>query len=419
MDAAAGQRYDERVQRLRFLTAGESHGPMLTGILDGVPAGVILDREELARQMKRRRHGYGRSPRQLLETDDVQIVGGVRFGETTGAPVAMLLPNAEAARWQETLSVWPTTTTVDRKTVPRPGHADLAGLIKYDRDDVRDILERASARETAMRVALSTVARAMLRACGITVGSDVVGIGEVEVEVEGTGDIDDVVDLAQATDRADASPVRCLDDDVAARMIARIDAAKKAGETLGGRFVVRAHGVPPGLGSHTQWDRRLSTRLVAALSSIHAIKAVAVGDGAAIGRVPGPLAHDTFVVDENAPGERHARRQSNRAGGIEGGMSNGEPIRVVCTMKPFSTVPRGLASFDIDTGAADRGLVERSDVCAVPAAAIVGEAMLCLALADVLLADLGGDSLRELVGHVEVRRAAARARVTSSSSSAP
>lgn len=388
------------MQRLRFLTAGESHGLMLTGILDGVPAGIPLDRDAIARQLARRRHGHGRSPRQQLERDELEIVGGVRFGETTGAPVAMLMRNAEAARWAETLAVWPTSTEVARKTVPRPGHADLPGLIKYGRDDVRDILERASARETAMRVALSTVARALLSACGIEVGSDVVGIGDVEHD----GAIDDVADLASATDRADASPVRCLDDDLTARMVARIDAAKKAGETLGGRFVVRAHGVPPGLGSHTQWDRRLSTRLVAALSSIQAIKAVATGDGDSIGRVPGRSAHDAFVVDDAG-----ARRGSNRAGGLEGGMSNGEPIRLVCTMKPFSTVPGGLPSFDLDSGAADRGLVERSDVCAVPAAAIVGEAMLCLALADALLTDLGGDHLDEVKAHVEQRRAAARA----------
>lgn len=376
---------------------------MLTGILDGVPAGIPLDREELARQLARRRHGYGRSPRQLLEQDDLDIVGGVRFGKTTGAPVAMLLRNAEAARWAETLAVWPaSTSSVDRKTVPRPGHADLPGLIKYGLHDVRDVLERASARETAMRVALSTVARALLSSCGITVGSDVIGIGGVVVD----GPLDDVVDVAAACARADASPVRCLDDDAGARMVARIDAAKQAGETLGGRFVVRASGVPVGLGSHTQWDRRLSTRLVAALSSIQAIKAVAVGDGDDLGDVPGRAAHDAFVVDDAG-----VRRASNRAGGIEGGMSNGEHLRLVCTMKPFSTVPGGLPSFDLDTGVADRGLVERSDVCAVPAAAVVAEAMLCLALADALLTDLGGDSLAEVQAHCEARRALGRGRV--------
>lgn len=378
---------------------------MLTGILDGMPAGVPLDRDEITRQLARRRHGHGRSPRQQLEQDPLEIVGGVRFGRTTGAPIAMLLRNAEAARWQEVLAVWPPSSDappVDKKTVPRPGHADLAGLIKYDLDDVRDILERASARETAMRVALSTVARALLSSCGITVGSDVVGIGDID---DG-GPFGDVDDLTASTARADASPVRCLDDALAARAVARIDAAKKAGETLGGRFVVRTAGVPVGLGSHTQWDRRLSTRLTAALSSIQAIKSVAVGDGDGIGAIPGRAAHDAFIVDDDGP-----RRTSNRAGGIEGGMSNGEPIRLVCSMKPFSTVPGGLPSFDLDSGAADRGLVERSDVCAVPAAAIVGEAMVCLALADVLLSDLGGDSLDEVRTHVAQRRAMAGARL--------
>jgi chorismate synthase len=385
------------VTRLRFLTAGESHGPMLTGILDGVPAGIVLDRDELAHQLRRRRQGHGRSPRQQLEQDHVEIVGGVRYGRTTGAPVAMLLKNAEAARWANVLSVWPVDEPAARRTVPRPGHADLAGLSKYDLDDVRDILERASARETAMRVALSTVARALLQQCGIEVGSDVVGIGDVDCDVQ------HVDDVRAATARADTSPVRCLDDDAAARMVAAIDAARPQGQTLGGRFVVRVDGVPVGLGSHTQWDRRLSTQLSAALASIHAVKSVSVGDGEQLARTPGRQAHDTFVVDEHGP-----HRTSNRAGGLEGGMTTGEQLRLIAAIKPFSTVPGGLASFDLDTGAADTGLVERSDVCAVPAAAVVGEAMVCLALADALLDALGGDSLTQVQAHVAERRARAQ-----------
>ncbi len=390
------------MSRLRFLTAGESHGPMLTGILDGVPAGLHLDKAAIEHQLRRRRQGHGRSPRQQLEQDHVEIVGGVRYGMTTGAPVAMLLKNAEAARWAEVLSVWPTDNPAARRTVPRPGHADLAGLQKYDLDDVRDILERASARETAMRVALSTVARQLLQACGIEVGSDVIGIGDVD------GHVIDVDSVVGARDRADASPVRCLDDELAARMVATIDAAKRAGETLGGRFVVRASGLPPGLGSHTQWDRRLSSSLSAAVASIHAVKAVAIGDGEQLARTPGRSAHDVFVVDTDGP-----HRVSNRAGGLEGGMTTGEELRIVAAMKPFSTIPGGLASFDLDSGAADTGLVERSDVCAVPAGAVVGEAMVCLSLADALLDSLGGDSVGQLLEHLaDRRRRAVRPRTT-------
>ena len=389
---------------------------MLTGILDGVPAGLRLDRDAIAHQLARRRHGHGRSPRQALEKDDLEIVGGVRFGATTGAPVAMLLRNAEAARWAEVLAVWPTGTAgtagtagndVAKKTVPRPGHADLAGLIKYDLDDVRDVLERASARETAMRVALSTVARALLSACGVEVGSDVIAIADVHAGADGDGIVEgiaDVDDVKAASVRADASPVRCLDDVLGARMVARIDEAKKSGDTLGGRFVVRASGLPVGLGSHTQWDRRLSAQLSMAVSSIQAIKAVEVGVGVQAGTLPGTRAHDSFVVDASGP-----HRSSNRAGGLEGGMSTGEELRLVATMKPFSTVPGGLPSFDIVTGLADRGLVERSDVCAVPAAAVVAEAMVCLTLADALLTDIGGDSMGQLLEHLAGRRARAAA----------
>jgi chorismate synthase len=381
---------------------------MLTGILDGAPAGLALDQRAMAHQLARRRQGYGRSPRQLLEQDDLEIVGGVRFGTTTGAPIAMLLKNAEAARWAEVLSVWPPHAdmpAVAKKTVPRPGHADLAGMIKYDLDDVRDVLERASARETAMRVALSTVARALLSACGIAVGSDVIAIADVADGGAGEGGIiADVDDVEAACLRADASPVRCLDDVLGARMVARIDDAKRSGDTLGGRFVVRASGLPVGLGSHTQWDRRLSARLSMAVSSIQAIKAVEVGVGVRAGTLPGRQAHDSFVVDDHGP-----HRSSNRAGGLEGGMSTGEELRLVATMKPFSTIPGGLPSFDIGTGVADRGLVERSDVCAVPAAAVVAEAMVCLTLADALLTDLGGDSMGQLLEHLAGRRARAAA----------
>jgi chorismate synthase len=375
-----------------MLTAGESHGPGLTGILDGVPAGIPLCEEDFALQLRRRRAGHGRSPRQQLERDVVQVLGGVRYGRTTGAPIALHLPNAEAARWADTLSPWPVDNPVARRTVPRPGHADRAGMTKHDLDDVRDVLERASARETAMRVALSVVARALLREVGVDVGSFVVQIGDVRAPSPA---IDDAALLAASLARAEASPVRCLDDDATARMVAHIDAAARAGDTLGGAFVVVATGAPVGLGTYAQWDRRLSARLAGALLSIPSAKSVGVGDGAALAQTPGTRAHDTFVVDDGG-----ARRASNHAGGLEGGMTNGAPVVVEVALKPLSTVPGGLPSVDVDTGAAARGLVERSDVCAVPAGAVVGEAMMCLTLADALLESLGGDSLAQLQAHL-------------------
>jgi chorismate synthase len=375
-----------------MLTAGESHGPGLTGILDGVPAGIPLREEDFATQLRRRRGGHGRSPRQQLERDVVQVLGGVRYGRTTGAPIALHLPNAEAARWADTLSPWPVEHPVDRRTVPRPGHADRAGLVKHDLDDVRDVLERASARETAMRVALSVVARALLRETGVVVGSFVVQVGDVRASLP---PLHDAAALAAAIAHAEASPVRCPDDDASARMVARIDDAARAGDTLGGAFVVVATGVPIGLGTYAQWDRRLSARLAGALMSIPSAKSVALGDGAMLAATPGTRAHDTFVVDDDG-----ARRTSNHAGGLEGGMTNGAPVVVEVALKPLSTVPGGLPSVDVDTGAAARGLVERSDVCAVPAGAVVGEAMLCLSLADAMLEALGGDSLAQLQAHL-------------------
>lgn len=380
--------------RLRFLTAGESHGAALTGILDGMVAGVSLTPDDFAVQMRRRRHGHGRSPRQQLEQDVVEVCGGVRYGTTTGAPIALRINNHEAARWAETLSPWAVATPVDKKTVPRPGHADRAGLTKYALDDVRDILERASARETAMRVALSVVPRAFLRALGVEVGSHVTQIGEVRAAAAAVD-----VDASVVSARADASAVRCLDDDAAASMIARIDDAKRAGDTLGGAFVVVATGVPVGLGSHVQWDRRLSARLSEALASIHSVKAVAIGDGAAIAAVPGTAAHDVVTK---------AGRVSNHAGGLEGGMTNGEPVVAEVFVKALSTVPGGLLTTDIATGAETRGLVERSDVCAVPAAAVIGEAMMCFALADALLETFGGDALAQVRAHLAASRAASK-----------
>ncbi len=368
----------------QLLTAGESHGPALTGILEGVPAGVPLTKDDFALQLKRRRRGHGRSARQQLEVDEVVVVGGLRYGRTTGAPLCLRIDNHEAARWQHTLSPWPVDGPAAKNTVPRPGHADRAGMIKFDHDDVRDVLERASARETAMRVALSVPCRSILRECGVVVSSHVVQIGSVRSPT-----------LATELAAADASPVRCLDVDAGARMVSLIDDAAQAGETLGGAFVVVARGLPIGLGSHTQWNRRLNARLGAALLSIPSVKSVAFGDGAALAATPGTQAHDAFVVDHLG-----ARRNSNHAGGLEGGMSNGEDVVVEVACKALSTVPGGLPSTDMATGTAARGLVERSDVCAVPSASIVGEAMVCLVLCDALLEKFGGDSLHQLQAHL-------------------
>jgi chorismate synthase len=379
--------------RLKMLTAGESHGSALTGLLDGVPAGVPLTREAFALQLKRRRHGHGRSPRQQLEVDDVVVAGGVRYGQSTGAPIALRIDNREAARWSNTLSPWPVDEPAAKSTVPRPGHADRAGMLKHGVDDVRDVLERASARETAMRVALSVVCRSILQEVGVVVGSHVVQIGSVRSQrplSEQCGS-----DVAADNLRADASPVRCLDAADEGRMVALIDDAAKRGETLGGAFVVVVAGLPIGLGSFTQWDRRLNARLGAALLSIHSVKSVGFGDGAALAAIPGTQAHDAFVVDGRGP-----QRSSNHAGGLEGGMSNGEDVVVEVACKALSTVPGGLPSIDTATGLAARGLVERSDVCAIPSASIVGEAMACLVLCDALLEKFGGDSLKQVQQHI-------------------
>ncbi|MEU0516507.1 chorismate synthase [Streptosporangium sp. NPDC006007] len=377
---------------LRWLTAGESHGPELVAILEGLPAGVEVTTADIDRALARRRLGYGRGARMKFEQDVVNIVGGVRHGRTLGSPVAVRVGNTEWPKWETVMAADPVDPALLEgqarnapRSRPRPGHADLAGMQKYGFDDARPVLDRASARETAARVALGQVARNFLKqALGVDIVSHVVSIGEARVAegvLPGPGDMEAV----------DADPVRCADADGSAAMVAEIDTAHREGDTLGGVVEVLAYGLPPGLGSYTHWDRRLDSRLAAALMGIQAIKGVAVGDGFETARRRGSRAHDEI---ENT--EAGVRRITNRAGGVEGGMTNGEPLRVSAAMKPISTVPRALATVDVLTGEAAKAHHERSDVCAVPAAAIVAEAMVALILADAAIEKFGGDSVEEV-----------------------
>ncbi|WP_208758881.1 chorismate synthase [Microbispora triticiradicis] len=377
---------------LRWLTAGESHGPELLAILEGLPAGVSVTTADLAEALRRRRLGYGRGARMKFEQDVVTISGGVRHGRTLGSPVAIRIGNTEWPKWETVMAADPVDPAVLEgqarnapRSRPRPGHADLAGMQKYGFDDARPVLDRASARETAARVALGQVARSFLKqALGVDIVSHVVSIGEAVTRR-------DVIPGPADLEAVDADPVRCLDPDGSAAMIAEIDKAHKDGDTLGGVVEVVAYGLPPGLGSYTHWDRRLDARLAAALMGIQAIKGVAVGDGFEAARRPGSRAHDE--IENTAEG---VRRITNRAGGVEGGMTNGEPLRVSAAMKPISTVPRALATVDVLTGEAAKAHHERSDVCAVPAAGIVAEAMVALVLADAAVEKFGGDSVEEV-----------------------
>jgi chorismate synthase len=369
---------------LRQLTAGESHGRGLVAIVEGLPAGVPVSRKELAGELARRRHGYGRSGRQKLEADRFEIVSGVRHGRTLGSPISVTIENAEwEQKYSRLMAVEGEPDPRERLTKPRPGHADLAGVQKYGFDDVRNVLERASARETAARVAAGFFAKAFLAELGIHVVSHVVRIGRVASR---GGRLPTPADL----DAVDASPVRCLDPEVSRRMVAEIDALRKVRDTVGGVFEVLAYGCPPGLGSYVQADRKLDARLALALMSIQSVKGVEVGDGFATAARPGSKAHDEIVV-------RGGRldRKTARAGGVEGGMTTGQPVRVRAAMKPFSTVPQPLATVDLATGRADTAIKQRTDVCAVPAGGVVGEAAVAFVLADAVLEKFGGDSLRE------------------------
>jgi chorismate synthase len=376
---------------LRWLTAGESHGPLLTAIAEGFPAGVAVTTADIQEQLARRRLGHGRGARMKFEQDDVRVVGGVRHGLTMGGPVAIQVGNTEWPKWETVMSPDPVDADLLAAqarnaplTRPRPGHADLVGMQKYALDDARPVLERASARETAARVALGTVAQAFLRqAAGVELVSHVVGIGKAEVP-------DGVIPSAEQRDDVDADPVRCVDPTSSAAMVDEIEAARKDGDTLGGVVEVVVYNLPPGLGSHVHWDRRIDAQLAAALMGIQAIKGVEVGDGFDLATRRGSEAHDEIV-----PTETGVRRATGRAGGTEGGMTTGEVLRVRAAMKPISTVPRALDTVDVATGEPAKAINQRSDVCAVPAAAVVAEAMVALVLSNALLEKFGGDSVAE------------------------
>jgi len=382
------------MRRLTFHTAGESHGRGLTALLEGVPAGLLLTMErDVDPELARRQGGYGRGRRMQIESDRAELLSGVRLGETLGSPISMVIWNRDWENWTVAMSHTAPEEDVNPKALkphylPRPGHADLVGALKYDRRDVRDILERASARETAARVACGAVAKCLLREFGIEVGSHVTSIGPVAAQA---------LDLPQDLNAAaDESPVRCLDEEAAGRMMAEIDAAKERGDTLGGVFEVIATGLPVGLGSYVSWDRKLDGRLAAAVMSIQAVKGVELGFGFDQALRPGSEVHDAIVRDEEKARSGGIGRASNRAGGLEGGVTTGEPLVVRGAMKPISTLRKPLDSVDLRDGSAGDAAVERSDVCAVPAAGVVGEAMVALVLADAMLEKFGGDSVGEI-----------------------
>lgn len=388
---------------LRWMTAGESHGPALVAMLEGLPAGIAVTTTEIAEQLARRRLGYGRGARMKFEQDQVEILGGVRHGSTLGSPVAIRIGNTEWPKWEEVMAADPIDEEIlaglarnAPLTRPRPGHADLAGMQKYGFTDARPILERASARETAARVALGTVAQSLLRqALGVEIVSHVVELGSVAVK-DGTP-----LPTAADRERIDADPLRCADPDASARMVAEVDAAKADADTLGGIVEVLAYGLPPGLGSHVQWDRKLDSRLAAALVSIQAFKGVEIGDAFTQARSRGSKAHDEIV---NTP--EGVRRLTGHAGGLEGGMTTGEVLRIKGAMKPIATISRALATVDVATGEAAKAIAQRSDVCAVPAAAVVAEAMVALVLADAAMEKFGGDSVAEIRRNLAGYRAA-------------
>jgi chorismate synthase len=384
---------------LKLTTAGESHGPRLTAILEGIPAGLKIDPAFVNGELSRRQHGHGRGGRMKIEKDEALFEGGVRGGRTLGSPIAIGIANRDHANWRAimgALAVEAAAARDKRLVRPRPGHADLAGGMKYGATDLRDVLERASARESAARVAAGAICKLLLRECGIEVRSGVLSVGSAVDE-------DSPRSFASLERVREDSPLRAVDPRVESRMIAAVDAAKKAGETLGGTILVGARGVPAGLGSYVSWDRKLDGRIGAALLSVPAVKAVELGSAIEASRGPGSLAHDEI---EKGP-DGTLRRRTNRAGGLEGGVTNGEDVIAVAFMKPLSTLAKGLDSVDLETGEPARSAYERSDVAAVPACGVIAEGMLAFVLADALLELTGGDRLED----VKTRLAAHRERV--------
>lgn len=384
-------RYGQGMTRLRWSTSGESHGPELVAILEGIPAGMPLLGMDVDEDLARRQRGYGRGGRMKIETDRAQLVAGVRGGETLGSPIALVIANRDHANWAGRMGPDPFAAPPEALTRPRPGHADLAGGLKYDRHDLRDILERASARETAARVAVGAVCRKLLAELGIGIFAHVVAIGPISVTPS-------ALPLTELRARARASDLACADADAELRMRAAILETAHAGDTLGGTFEVVATGVPPGLGSHVQWDRKLDGVLAQALMSIHAIKAVEIGLGVEVSRRRGSEVHDAIAYDAAT---RTFTRPTNRAGGLEGGITNGMPVVCRAAMKPIATLKRALPSVDIGTKEPFAAAFERSDICAVAAASVVGEAMVAITLAGALLEKTGGDSLGEVRRNLE------------------
>jgi chorismate synthase len=374
---------------LRLTTAGESHGPGLTCILEGLPAGLRLDRDSINRDLARRQLGHGRGGRMKIERDQVEVTGGVRHGITLGGPIALQVTNRDYANWEERMNPWPVDAAIPEVHLPRPGHADLVGTQKYGTTDVRNILERASARETAARVAGGAVAKAFLNALGVTVFSHVIQITSVQAPRRDDLTPEDFHDV-------DESPVRCLDPEATSAMVQEIDKLRRANESLGGVFEVRAFGLVPGLGSHVSWEERLDGRLAQAVLSIQAIKAVSIGDGIEVAGLPGSQAHDEIFYDE----QRGYYRETNRAGGLEGGMTTGAPLVVKASMKPLPTLTKPLRSVDIATHAPAEALRERTDSCTVPAAGVVGEAMVAFVLADAYRRKFGGDHIDDVLAAV-------------------
>ena len=384
---------------LRFLTGGESHGPAVTVIVEGLPAGLAVDRAAIDSDLRRRQGGHGRGGRMKIESDAVEVVSGVRHGRTIGSPVTLVVRNRDFENWRDVMSPEPPPPAEPRRVLkhPRPGHADLAGALKYQTEDLRNVLERASARETVARVAAGALTRVLLAAAGAEVRSHVLRIGEAVAPAVSPFPWEALAEVER-------SPVRCASEEASRAMVAQIDGAKKDGDTLGGVFEVVARGLPPGLGSFSQWDRRLDGRLAQAVMSIPAVKAVAIGEGFAAGQVAGSRFHDEIFYDEG----RGLRRGSNRAGGLEGGVTNGEELRLQAVVKPIPTLVMPLRSIDIKTKEPRAASVERSDTCVVPAAAVVGEAMVAWVAAEALLEKFGADSLGEFLGHLEATRAELR-----------